>query len=201
MKHRDSPPYWKPNFKAQWSTETALPTESQTLMHDGTWSRQEPLRARLGASPEISPESNSVQTLCYKSLPGETINLQSSGYKHIKDSKNAYLLWHRQHEANFQGNPILQATKRYLNNSETVKKNEKWYERWSNLSSVAVFSACRKNWVQETRESGGGRPGLPVPNGPCGRKATLNLNYKLRSPCAYVDMHTCKERKKEKRPH
>ena len=34
-----------------------------------------------------------------------------------------------------------------------------------------------KNRPQETRESGGGHPGLPVPNRPyglCGRKATLN---------------------------
>ena len=45
--------------------------------------------------------------------------------KDIKDSKkNAYLLRHRQHDANFQGNPLLQATKRHLNNSETVKNNK-----------------------------------------------------------------------------
>ena len=25
-------------------------------------------------------------------------------------------------------------TKQYLNNSETVQNNEKWYERWSNVS-------------------------------------------------------------------
>ena len=34
--------------------------------------------------------------------------------------------------------------------------------------------------AQEMCESRGGRPGLPVPNGPyglCGRKATLNLNF------------------------
>ena len=34
--------------------------------------------------------------------------------------------------------------------------------------------------AQELCESRGGRPGLPVPNspyGPCGRKATLNLNW------------------------
>ena len=33
--------------------------------------------------------------------------------------------------------------------------------------------------AQELRDSGGGRPGLPVPNNPyglCGRKATLYLN-------------------------
>ena len=29
------------------------------------------------------------------------------------------------HYANFEGNPLLQATKRHLNNSETVKNNEK----------------------------------------------------------------------------
>ena len=39
--------------------------------------------------------------------------------------KNGYLLWHRQHDANFQGNPLLQATKRHLNNSERVKNYEK----------------------------------------------------------------------------
>ena len=48
-----------------------------------------------------------------------------------KIQKNAYLLWHRQHDANFQGNPFLQATKQHLNNSETVKNSEKWYEKWS----------------------------------------------------------------------
>ena len=35
------------------------------------------------------------------------------------------------------------------------------------------------NQSSELCESGGGRPGLPVPNSPyglCGRKATLNLN-------------------------
>ena len=40
-------------------------------------------------------------------------------------------------------------------------------------SSVLVYR------VQELCESGGGRPGFPVPNSPyglCGRKATLNLN-------------------------
>ena len=64
-----------------------------------------------------------------------------------KIRKNAYLLWHRQHDANFQGNPLLQATKWHLNNSERVKNNEQWYERWNKLSFVVVvvFSACRKN--------------------------------------------------------
>ena len=40
-----------------------------------------------------------------------------------------------------------------------------------------LLLVCR---AQELCESGGGRPGLPVPNsphGPCGRKATLNLNH------------------------
>ena len=63
-----------------------------------------------------------------------------------KIQKNAYLFWHRQHDANFQGNPLLQATKRHLNNSEMVENNEQWYERWTKLSFVVVvFSACRKN--------------------------------------------------------
>ena len=52
--------------------------------------------------------------------------------------QNAYLSWHRQHDAHFQGNPLLQATKRHWKNSETVKNNEKWYERWSNFS----FCCC-----------------------------------------------------------
>ena len=37
-----------------------------------------------------------------------------------------------------------------------------------------------KEEAQELCESGGDRPGLPVPNSPygfCGRKATLNLNH------------------------
>ena len=34
-------------------------------------------------------------------------------------------LRHRQHDANFQGNPLFQATKRHLNDSETVKNSEK----------------------------------------------------------------------------
>ena len=41
--------------------------------------------------------------------------------KHMKDSKERLCIYDRQHDANFQGNPLLQATKRYLNNSETVK--------------------------------------------------------------------------------
>ena len=38
----------------------------------------------------------------------------------------------------------------------------------------------KDSWGQELCESSGGRPGLPVPNGPyglCGRKATLNLDW------------------------
>ena len=50
-----------------------------------------------------------------------------------KIQKNAHLLWHRQHDTKFWGNPLLQATKRRLNNSETVKKNEKLYDA-SNFS-------------------------------------------------------------------
>ena len=42
-----------------------------------------------------------------------------------KIQKNACLLWHRQYDANFQGNPLLRATKRHLNDSETVKNSEK----------------------------------------------------------------------------
>ena len=34
--------------------------------------------------------------------------------------------------------PLFQATKWYLNNSEMVKNNEKWYERWSNI----FFCCC-----------------------------------------------------------
>ena len=30
-------------------------------------------------------------------------------------------------------------TKQYLNNSETVQNNEKWYERWSNVSSFFLL--------------------------------------------------------------
>ena len=39
--------------------------------------------------------------------------------------------------------------------------------------------------AQELYESGGGRPGLPVPNKPCGlcaRKATLNLSHRQFTP-------------------
>ena len=49
----------------------------------------------------------------------------------------------------FREIPFL-ATKRRLNNSEMAggKNNEKWYERWSNLSFVVVvFSACQKNVI------------------------------------------------------
>ena len=49
--------------------------------------------------------------------------------------------------------------------------------------SVDVKQHLKKKafWLraQELCESGGGRPGLPVPNGPhglCGRQATMNLN-------------------------
>ena len=41
-----------------------------------------------------------------------------------KIQKNAYLLCHRQHDANVQGNPLLQATKRHFNSSERVKNND-----------------------------------------------------------------------------
>ena len=41
-------------------------------------------------------------------------------------------------------------------------------------------------------ENRGGRPGLPVPNGPyglCGRKAKLNLNLNSRNPTAPTTGH------------
>ena len=47
-----------------------------------------------------------------------------------------------------------------------------------------------KNRVQELCESGGGRPGLPVPNSPyglCGRKATLN---RTRTTCM-TELRSC----------
>ena len=50
----------------------------------------------------------------------------------MKDSKERLCIYDRQHDANFQGNPLLQATKRHLNNSETVK------------ILFVVFSACKK---------------------------------------------------------
>jgi len=53
-----------------------------------------------------------------------------------------YLLGRRQYEANFQGNPLLRAAKRHLNNSETVKNNEKLYERRSNLSFLLLVVLC-----------------------------------------------------------
>ena len=40
--------------------------------------------------------------------------------------RNRMLIYHdRQHDANFHGNPRLQATKQHLNNSEMVQNNEK----------------------------------------------------------------------------
>ena len=39
----------------------------------------------------------------------------------------------------FLGNPLLQASKRHSNNSEMVKNNEKWYERWSNFSFLLLL--------------------------------------------------------------
>ena len=47
------------------------------------------------------------------------------------------------------------------------------------IVSVDVEQHLNKHRAQEMCESGGGRPGLPVPNSPyslCGRKATLSLN-------------------------
>ena len=44
------------------------------------------------------------------------------------------------------------------------------------MVSVDVKKKTLKNWGQDLRESRGGRPGLPVPNGPyglCGHEATL----------------------------
>ena len=47
--------------------------------------------------------------------------------------------------ANFQGNPLLQATKRHLNDSETVKNKENDMRgEVAYLFVVVVFSACRK---------------------------------------------------------
>ena len=48
-------------------------------------------------------------------------------------------------------------------------------------TNTGIMSKCwyRAGGAQELCESRGGRPGLPVPNGPyglCGRNATLNLN-------------------------
>ena len=49
---------------------------------------------------------------------------------------------------------------------------------YKNMDSAtySLGEACR---AHELCESRGGCPGLPVPNGPCGRKATLKMNWSL----------------------
>ena len=45
------------------------------------------------------------------------------------------------------------------------------------ITALRAYGSCFR--AQEVCESGGGRPGLPVPNSPyglCGRKTTLNLD-------------------------
>ena len=62
-----------------------------------------------------------------------------------KRFKRTLIYYDRQHGPNFQGNPLLQATKQHLNNSETVKNNEKWYWKWSNL---AFCCCCVQRFTQ-----------------------------------------------------
>ena len=81
---------------------------------------------------------NYLSSSCFSPLDAHWITNTVQTPNTSKIEKNAYLLWHRQHDANFQGNFLLQATKRHINNSETVKNNDKWYERWSNLSFLLL---------------------------------------------------------------
>ena len=68
--------------------------------------------------------------------------------KHIKDSKERYLLGQNT-ACEFRGNPLHQATKRHLKNSSTVKNNnnkkhEKWDGKLSHLSVIgwAMLVSC-----------------------------------------------------------
>ena len=44
--------------------------------------------------------------------------------------------------AHFRGNPLCQATKRHLNNSQTVKNDEKLAEMRNNFSFVELLFSC-----------------------------------------------------------
>ena len=70
--------------------------------------------------------------------------------------------------------------------SSFLKSERRWMCLELKLRAERYFR-CR---AQGLFESGGGRPGLPVPNSPyglCGRKATLNLNLFLLND---ADFHT-----------
>ena len=56
--------------------------------------------------------------------------------KYIKGSKEHYLI-----TSKFPGNPLCQATK-HLNNSQTVKNNEKWDEKLNHLFVFAMLFSC-----------------------------------------------------------
>ena len=60
--------------------------------------------------------------------------------KHIKGSKEHLFIRTTTQYANFRGNPLCQAPKFHLNDSETVKKNdEKWDEKRNNLSFMLSY--------------------------------------------------------------
>ena len=73
--------------------------------------------------------------------------------KHIKGwrgGKKRYLLGQNTICANFRGNPLYPATKRHLNNSQTVTNDEKWDGKLNHLSVfgwAVLFSCLVLGWI------------------------------------------------------
>ena len=102
---------------ARWVTALYYsPVSDSPLLAPGEW---QPLTVvRWVTAPYCSAVSDSplLQLVQQRHSP---VAHWDSNTENIQ--KNAYLLWHRQDDAHFQGNPLLQATTRHLN-SETVQK-------------------------------------------------------------------------------
>ena len=54
--------------------------------------------------------------------------------------------------AHFRGNPLFQATKRHLNNSQTVKKDEKLAEMRNKFSFVELLFSCPVLGITNNKE-------------------------------------------------